>query len=844
MAHLPEWMDSGGLQGSRIGLATGSESRENRIRQGLHLRQTSLEVLPHLGDLRLFEPAGHLRHVHPLVEERGCHLKVELESEPGTEPEGLDLGVSGACQELCLGRQGDLVTMPMKDIGALAPHGNVIVIPHPAYGGHAMLRLLVFDQVASQGPGQNLMTQAYPQEGLVGTDRGPGEFGLRLEPGVVFVIIGRHGSPHDDHTRKVFEVGQFGLLLINDVENPRLQPAVLQIFKNATRPFPIHMLQYKHTWFSHDSILAHLPTGSLQPFRPTGQEVLPAGLNQVFERVRQGVRETLHRSTSLDRLWLMDKSSHPQNDKHSVSLAAADLRLYDTATHQVTPFHPIEEGRVGIYVCGATVQSSPHIGHIRTTLAFDLIRRWLMRLGYQVTLVRNVTDIDDKILDKASAAGQRWWERAYIYEREFSRAYEALGALPPTYEPRATGHITDMIDLVQRIIDRGHAYVVPDAEGNPSGNVYFDVPSWPDYGELTHQQTGTQAADEQAAIADRMGPSVDADGQDDPYNPADQGEAGKRNPRDFALWKAPKPTDPSTARWKTPFGTGRPGWHLECSAMSHRYLGADFDIHGGGLDLRFPHHENEMAQSHAAGWGFAHRWMHTAWVTQKGEKMSKSLGNGLSVDQVLSAYPAWVVRYALISVQYRSMLEWSDQTLHEAQGAYGRITNFIERAGAILGGQPSRGQVETLGADGLPADFTRAMNEDINASAALAAIFSTIRSANSSMDDLDRNRSTAGPERDQALEDLRGTLLQVRAMLDVFGLDPLADQWSDQAGPNRDDEPMQQALDALIRTRLDQRAEARKAKDFNQADQIRNELEEAGIAIVDTPDGPTWHLNQ
>ena len=199
----------------------------------------------------------------------------------------------------------------------------------------------------------------------------------------------------------------------------------------------------------------------------------------------------------------MDKSSHPQNDKHSVSLAAADLRLYDTATHQVTPFHPIEEGRVGIYVCGATVQSSPHIGHIRTTLAFDLIRRWLMRLGYQVTLVRNVTDIDDKILDKASAAGQRWWERAYIYEREFSRAYEALGALPPTYEPRATGHITDMIDLVQRIIDRGHAYAVPDAEGNPSGNVYFDVPSWPDYGELTHQQTGTQAADEQAAIADR-----------------------------------------------------------------------------------------------------------------------------------------------------------------------------------------------------------------------------------------------------------------------------------------------------------------------------------------------------
>ena len=536
----------------------------------------------------------------------------------------------------------------------------------------------------------------------------------------------------------------------------------------------------------------------------------------------------------------MDKSSHPQNDKHSVSLAAADLRLYDTATHQVTPFRPIEEGRVGIYVCGATVQSSPHIGHIRTTLAFDLIRRWLMRLGYRVTLVRNVTDIDDKILDKAAAAGQRWWERAYIYEREFSKAYDALGALPPTYEPRATGHITDMIDLIQRIIDRGHAYVVPDTQGNPSGNVYFDVPSWPDYGELTHQQTGTQAADEQAAIADRMGPSVDAQasGRNDPYNPADPTEAGKRDPRDFALWKAPKPTDPPTARWKTPFGTGRPGWHLECSAMSHRYLGADFDIHGGGLDLRFPHHENEMAQSHAAGWGFAHRWMHTAWVTQKGEKMSKSLGNGLLVDQVLSRYPAWVVRYALITVQYRSMLEWSDQTLHEAQGAYERITNFIQRAGQVCGGQPERDMVVHLDADHLPVGFVQAMNDDVNVSGGLAAIFATIRETNAVLDSLESAAEGSSPE-SRAMA--RDSLLHVRAMLDVLGLDPLDPQWT---MPSGQDDRAAETLEALVKAQLRDREEARRAKDFVRADGIRANLEQAGVTIADTATGSTWTINR
>ena len=271
----------------------------------------------------------------------------------------------------------------------------------------------------------------------------------------------------------------------------------------------------------------------------------------------------------------MTQASEPQNSNTSenagVARAAAGLKLYDTASHTVSRFTPIKPGQVGIYVCGATVQSSPHIGHIRAAVAFDVVRRWMLRLGYQVTFVRNVTDIDDKILDKAAAAGQQWWARAYFYEREFTQAYDTLGVLPPTYEPRATGHMIDMIDLIRRIIDNGHGYVVYDADGKPTGNVYFDVASWPHYGELTHQKQGAAEADEAAAVADRMGPSVDAAG-DDKYNPIDPADASpdKHDPRDFALWKAPKPTDPQDARWSTPFGGGRPGWHIECSAMSHR----------------------------------------------------------------------------------------------------------------------------------------------------------------------------------------------------------------------------------------------------------------------------------
>ena len=525
-----------------------------------------------------------------------------------------------------------------------------------------------------------------------------------------------------------------------------------------------------------------------------------------------------------------------------VAKAAEGLNLYDTASHQVSHFVPLKPGEVGIYVCGATVQSSPHIGHIRAAVAFDIVRRWFLKLGYKVTFVRNVTDIDDKILVKAAAAGQRWWARAYYYEREFTEAYNTLGVLPPTVEPRATGHMSDMIDLIQRILGNGHGYVVTDADGKPTGNVYFDVASWPHYGELTHQKQ-TSEVDEAAAVADRMGPSVDATGADK-YNPVDPADASpdKHDPRDFALWKAPKDTDPEDARWSTPFGVGRPGWHIECSAMSHRYLGDGFDIHGGGLDLRFPHHENEMAQTRAAGYPSAARWMHSAWVTAKGEKMSKSLGTGLSVPSVLAEHSAWVVRYALGSVQYRSMLEWSDQALVEAQAAYDRVSNFIERAGVALGGQPSREEVTAVSADDLPADFVAAMNDDVNVSGATAAIFTAIRSGNTLLSQLaDRADS------ETAKAEVREALLAVRAMLDTLGLDPLAEPWvsAGAAGGAADgtaESPEHAALEALIAEQLNARAEARKAKDFAKADQIRDALTEAGIAIEDGPQGSTWSL--
>ncbi len=472
-------------------------------------------------------------------------------------------------------------------------------------------------------------------------------------------------------------------------------------------------------------------------------------------------------------------------------LAHVTLRLYDTATRDIRDFTPRQAGCVGVYVCGATVQSAPHIGHMRSAVAFDVLVRWLRRSNYNVTYIRNVTDIDDKILAKSADAAMPWWAWAAHNERLFTHAYDVLGNLPPTYEPRATGHMMDMIDLMTTLIERGHAYVASE------GNVYFDTRSWPDYGVLTNQHI-----DETVLSAQ------------------DLADSNKRDPRDFALWKAPKPGEPDTASWNTPYGSGRPGWHLECSAMARRYLGDEFDIHGGGLDLRFPHHENEQAQSRAAGHGFANHWMHSAWVTQSGAKMSKSLGNGLLVTEVLTTAPAAVLRFALASVHYRSMLEWTDQSVTDAHAAWDKFTGLYTRAVELLG-EAVTGDIHNIE---LPAPFTTALNDDLNVAQGLAVIYEHVKAANTALAERDT---------DHALNEV----LVVRAMLDILGLDPA--NWQQDCGDARETT----ALAALVQGQLDQRAQARADKNWATSDAIRDALAAAGIIVEDSPHGARWSLN-
>ncbi|MEY2772840.1 MAG: Cysteinyl-tRNA synthetase 1, partial [Actinomycetota bacterium] len=405
------------------------------------------------------------------------------------------------------------------------------------------------------------------------------------------------------------------------------------------------------------------------------------------------------------------------------------MRLYDTATRAVREFTPLVDGKVSMYVCGATVQSAPHVGHIRSGVAFDVLARWLRTSGYEVTLVRNVTDIDDKILAKESVENRPWWAVAAHYEREFQKAYEILGCTPPTVEPRATGHITQMIELMQTLIERGHAYAA-------DGDVYFDVRSFADYGKLSGQKI------------DDLLPAGDS-----------EGESRKKDSRDFALWKSVKPGEPS---WPTPWGNGRPGWHIECSAMAQAYLGDAFDIHGGGLDLVFPHHENEVAQSKAAGQDFANFWLHNAWVTTAGEKMSKSLGNSLVVTEVAKRVRPIELRWYLASAHYRSNLEFSDSALQESAVAFQRIENFVERAAAIVG------DVE-LTASAINSDFANAMNEDLNVPAALAVLHEVVGEGNTLL----------AKKADAAA--LIGCLTSVRQMLDVLGVDPLSPTWADDS---------------------------------------------------------------
>lgn len=478
------------------------------------------------------------------------------------------------------------------------------------------------------------------------------------------------------------------------------------------------------------------------------------------------------------------------------------LHLYDSKTAQLRPLEPVTPGHLGIYLCGATVQGSPHIGHLRSAVAFDSLIRWVRRRGMSVTYVRNITDIDDKILNKSAEAGWKWWAWATRFEREFTAAYAALGVEPPTVEPRATGHVPEQIDLITLLIDRGHAY----ADGQ--GNVYFDVHSLPTYGSLTRQNLDDLRTTEDDAQIDS---SV---------------EAGKRDPRDFALWKAAKTSEPADASWDSPWGRGRPGWHLECSAMSHRYLGEEFDIHGGGIDLRFPHHENEAAQSHGAGWGFARTWMHNAWVTTKGEKMSKSLGNVLSIEVLTAEAPAAAVRWALSTVHYRSAIEWGEDTLPAAVQAWEKANSFVTRSVELAGEVPAA-EVTALAPEDLPEAFTRAMDDDLNVAGALAVIWEHVKLGNAAIESGDA-------------ETVRAEQLLVRSMLEVLGLDPLSAQWASAAGSG--DDSALAALDVLVRSAIEERTQARAEKDWARADALRDRLTEAGIVLEDGRDGARWYL--
>jgi cysteinyl-tRNA synthetase len=444
------------------------------------------------------------------------------------------------------------------------------------------------------------------------------------------------------------------------------------------------------------------------------------------------------------------------------------------------------------------VQSSPHIGHLRSALVYDIWRRWLTYRGFTVTLVRNVTDIDDKILGNARPStgsgtdGEEWWALAYRFELEFTQGYQRLGILAPTYEPRATASVTEMQAIITRLIDRGHAYPAAD----DSGDVYFDTGSWPAYGELTRQKPSNMEA------------ATDADPR------------GKRAPQDFALWKGSKPGEPASASWASPWGAGRPGWHIECSAMSSRYLGPQFDIHGGGLDLRFPHHENEIAQSNAAGDAFANYWVHNGLVNVNGQKMSKSLGNSIFASEFLDQARPLVVRFYLGSAHYRSTIDYHDGALVEAEAALDRIESFLDRANRRLADTGFAGS----GAPIIPDEFAEAMDDDLAVPQALAVLHDAVRAGNSALDG--ENLALAA--------DIRG---QVTAMTEVLGINPHSPEWrSTQSAP------ADAALAALVERLIGDRNAARAERDFAAADRIRDELAGAGITVEDSPTGTHWTI--
>ena len=471
--------------------------------------------------------------------------------------------------------------------------------------------------------------------------------------------------------------------------------------------------------------------------------------------------------------------------------AIAALTLYDSKRQEKLAFNPIDQGKVKMYVCGPTVQSAPHAGHLRSALVYDIMRNWFTAIGLEVTLVRNVTDIDDKILENAKQQSIEWQELAKNFEAKFNEAYARIAIAPATQEPHATQHIVGMQKIISTLIERGHAYQATDG----SANVYFASHSWSAYGELTNQKLEDMEASDELA-------------------------EGKRAAQDFALWKASKPGEPESASWASPWGEGRPGWHIECSAMSTEALGANFDIHGGGLDLRFPHHENELAQSRAAGFDYANYWVHNGLVNANGTKMSKSLGNFVSADDLFEQDDRGLaIRYYLLTAHYRANLEYHDGILAEAKANVERIENFLRRAidfGFDINGlQKLPKDISAVGEK-----FLAAMNDDFNVPAGLAILHDAIREGNAAID--------AG---DRAV--LESALTRVINIIDVLNINPLAPQWARTSNID----------EVLVQKLIDDRNAARARKDFAAADAIRDELTKMGVTIEDAADKTNWSVN-
>jgi cysteinyl-tRNA synthetase len=472
------------------------------------------------------------------------------------------------------------------------------------------------------------------------------------------------------------------------------------------------------------------------------------------------------------------------------------LQLHNTLSRRKEPFTPRDHGRVGIYVCGPTVYGEPHIGNLRPVVVFDVLRRHLTASGYQVLLVRNYTDVDDKIINAAGHDPLRAFVVAEHWSRVFDEITAALGVLPPDIAPRASGHIPEMLALIGRLVDTGLAY-------QAGADVYFAVGKWPEYGKLSRRDLSELQAGARVEV-----------------NP------DKRDPLDFALWKGAKPGEPT---WDSPWGPGRPGWHIECSAMAGRYLGAGFDIHGGGEDLIFPHHENEIAQSEGAtGESFARYWLHNAFLELKGEKMAKSVGNVVSPRELLRRHRGVVLRYALLGAHYRSPLEFSEEVLADAAASYDRLATFATNAARALSGGAATTFPPSV-AVGVPAPggardrFQAALDDDLNVPAALAVLFDLVAEANPLMVSVERGDAGATG----ALRDRFTTFLDLAGRL---GFTPL------------DDLPDPAAFRPLLDLLLDLRERARAARDFAAADAIRDRLADSGIRVEDRPGGPRWHL--